>query len=824
MWRSLAVWMLVCLSVTSAFAAERVLINPQNLKVSPLSRGTPPAALTALRATAAESGRVSVIVGLRVPFAAEGLLASRDKAEQRAEIAAATSAVRARFDASIRRSPQAIRSFETIPFMSLEVTPEELERLAADPDVISLSKNLQFRPSLAQSVPMIQGDQAHEAGFTGTGMAVAVFDTGVDKNHSFLSGRVIAEACFSTNDILENAVSLCPGGATRSTAPGSAAPCSLPGPGCDHGTHVAGIAAGFSTAGPGVAPRAGIIAVQVFSNVSGEPRTFFVDVLAGLEHVYGLRNSFPIAAVNMSLGGYRYTSTAACDAAFSAMKTAIDNLRAVGIATVVASGNESFEDALSAPACISSAISVGAVAVRNSGNCRDRNGSSPTARDKVACFSNSASFLSLLAPGYAIRSSVPGNRFATYSGTSMAAPHVAGAWAVLKQKAPSASVTQVLSALQTTGTSVTDYRNGIVKPRINVKAALDQLSGNSPVLSFSKTGTGQGSVTFSPAGTRASCTTDCANAYAMGTEVTLTAEPAQGSVFSGWSGACSGTAACTLTMSEARQVTARFASTTTDVRVLSYTKQGSGPGTVVFAAMGNSANCSGNCTLDFSPSSVVTLQPVVPAGSVFKGWSGACRGSRKCKIKMSSDKSVTALFEEVPVVTLSVSYNTQGTNLGTISFVQPDGVAACNGNCTKEFSEGQKVRLTAQASSGYRFIGWGGSCSGRRKCTVTMTADRTVTASFEAIPDYDLTLTIEGEGTVSFIKPEEEPVCTATCVRPFDEKTKVKLRAEAAEGYRFAGWRESCRKKRTCSVTMSGPKAVTAVFSAIQTASNAGRR
>jgi hypothetical protein len=133
---------------------------------------------------------------------------------------------------------------------------------------------------------------------------------------------------------------------------------------------------------------------------------------------------------------------------------------------VIASGNSSYVDALSSPGCISSAVSVGST--------RD-GGFSATPVDTISSFSNGASFLSLLAPGQWIESSVPGS-FDLLQGTSMATPHVAGAWAVLKQANPSATVSEVLSALQTTGLMVTDTRLGATagaKPRIQLDAALD---------------------------------------------------------------------------------------------------------------------------------------------------------------------------------------------------------------------------------------------------------------------------------------------------------------------------------------------------------------
>jgi hypothetical protein len=97
----------------------------------------------------------------------------------------------------------------------------------------------------------------------------------------------------------------------------------------------------------------------------------------------------------------------------------------------------------------------------------------------VSNFSNSAQILDLLAPGGNINSSVPGNTFSFFSGTSMATPHAAGAFAVLRSKAPSASVDEILNALKITGTPILDSRNGITKPRIQIDSALASI-GPSP--------------------------------------------------------------------------------------------------------------------------------------------------------------------------------------------------------------------------------------------------------------------------------------------------------------------------------------------------------
>jgi hypothetical protein len=184
--------------------------------------------------------------------------------------------------------------------------------------------------------------------------------------------------------------------------------------------------------------------------------------------VQALAGSLNIAAANLSLGNSTL-NPAYCDAANPSMKAAIDSLRSLGIATIVSSGNNSYTSGLSVPACISSAVSVGAT----------RDGSSgATPTDGIWPQSNSASYLNLLAPGQWINSSVPGGGYENFAGTSMAAPHVAGAWAVLKQIEPTATVDSLLSLLTSTGLPINDARNGVTTPRLQLGPAVDQLGNH----------------------------------------------------------------------------------------------------------------------------------------------------------------------------------------------------------------------------------------------------------------------------------------------------------------------------------------------------------
>lgn len=372
------------------------------------------------------------------------------------------------------RSGLPVKTFAQRGGFAMQADAIDILDLLADPNVLDVVEDVAYPPALLQSMPLIGASASADfAGYTGLGQVIAILDTGVDKSHPLLSGKVVSEACYSTNDRYHDIRSLCPGGAISSTAEGSGLPCPS---GCSHGTHVAGIAAGHNTSYRGVAKDAKLIAIQVFSDFppsecgTSQSRcvmAYTSDIIRGLERVYALRTSYSIAAANLSLGGGGYTS--ACDA--DAVKPSIDKLRAAGIATVIASGNGGYSNAISSPACISTAISVGATCdYRDSGYCA-------YGVDGVAYYSNSANFLTLLAPGSLISSAVPGG-YGSWHGTSMATPHVAGAWAVLKQAKLGASVDEVLNALRVSGKLVTDPWNGVKTPRINPAAAVVTLLGS----------------------------------------------------------------------------------------------------------------------------------------------------------------------------------------------------------------------------------------------------------------------------------------------------------------------------------------------------------
>ena len=231
--------------------------------------------------------------------------------------------------------------------------------------------------------------------------------------------------------------------------------------GCGHGTHVAGIAAGGPVSSPtdltGVAPGASVIAVKVFTKGMNTTicqgafpclLAYDSDIAEALKWLSDLRTAADplvvnLDAVNLSLGGGSFSG--ACDAQVPTITAQVNALRAQGIATVVAAGNSGQNGTsgsparMASPACISTTVSVGATT--NSG--------------AIAGFSNLTAGTTIVAPGSSITSSKPTSTYGLLSGTSMAAPVVAGAIAALREQTPASSVTAVVDLLRTAGSPLT---------------------------------------------------------------------------------------------------------------------------------------------------------------------------------------------------------------------------------------------------------------------------------------------------------------------------------------------------------------------------------
>lgn len=461
---------------------------------------------------ATAKGFVRVIVGLQLPtpFIPEGAHASSVAVERQRQ---AIMESRARFfnmlSGLAAGEYEQYAQWDFLPYVALKAKALALQRLADSQLVTNIQEDSEEGPHLASTTAHIGADATWEGGFGGLGWTVGILDTGIDRDHPFLNGRIVYEACYSSTGGDPNRVSLCPNGTASQTGLGSAdaetAQCwATPGNTgtqniCDHGSHVAGIAAGrdaspYAGAIPpgcagnldcfsGVAPEANIIAIKVFhrkndcndDGTANDPcvKTYPSDQISALNDIYNWRTHWNISSVNMSLGGGAYWDY--CDT--DARKAAIDQLRASGIATVISSGNDGWTDGLGAPGCISTAVTVGAVYDGNPCN----------TIDEVTY--NMHWTVDLLAVGRCVDSSVPDDDWgAGWGGTSMAAPQVTGAFAMIKAINPAMTVDEIENLLKDTGVLVRDTRpanaatgqvnpaQGYVKPRIQLDAAVASLT------------------------------------------------------------------------------------------------------------------------------------------------------------------------------------------------------------------------------------------------------------------------------------------------------------------------------------------------------------
>ena len=378
--------------------------------------------------------------------------------------ATVTSEVRSLIDRFLARGLIASRNVARLslsPTFATEVTASELTALLAAPEVRSISYNGRVVPQQDQRMPSVDTNTGRSINFIGAigalynsgaggqSQIVAIVDSGVASQNFSVAGRVIGGHCFSTTDA--DFQSLCPGGATDASGVEAAEPCAVR-VDCDHGTAVASLAAGLGVTpalpGPydaarndrfGVAPLAFIYPIQVFSqpNTGDAPVALLFDLRRALQHIYLQRGSFSgqrFAAVNLSLNSVDNLTDQACDA--DPFADDVRLLRSVDIATVISAGNAGDKTKVAWPACISDAVVV----------------ASSTPADQPSTFTNFSRLVDLFAPGESVDVAMPNDQI-NYSqlGTSFAAPHVTGAFAVIHSASGTVSVAEVERALSATG-------------------------------------------------------------------------------------------------------------------------------------------------------------------------------------------------------------------------------------------------------------------------------------------------------------------------------------------------------------------------------------
>ena len=259
--------------------------------------------------------------------------------------------------------------------------------------------------------------------------------------------------------------------------------------------------------------------------------------------------------------------------------------------------------------------------------------------------------------------------------------------------------------------------------------------------------------------------------YLSSAHITVLAHSSLGYQFSSWSGDCSGSSTCVVTMDASKSVTANFA------RVFDLTVASSpANGGIVFPSE----------TTSYAENHHVTVTARPGYGYGFSGWDGECSGDGQCVVTMDADKTVTANFVRQFFLTAAASPAEGGT-------VSPPG--------TTQHTEGTEVTVTVSPAEGYGFSGWNGDCSGTDPCLLTMDGDKTVTANF--FTRFSLT-TMADPSSGGAVSPEG--------TTSYDAGTQVTVTATPATGYNFSGWSGDCSGDEGCVVTMDGDKSVTARF------------
>ena len=302
---------------------------------------------------------------------------------------------------------------------------------------------------------------------------------------------------------------------------------------------------------------------------------------------------------------------------------------------------------------------------------------------------------------------------------------------------------------------------------------------------------GSGTISSSPAGI--ACGSTCTTGVEDARQFTLTASPAPGYAFRGWSGCDSVSGSlCAVTMSSDKTVSASF------VAQRALNVQRSGAGTITG---GPGINCGSNCGAVIDDGTQVTLTAAPSPGYALRGWSGCDSVSgNQCTVGMNADRTVSATF--TPQRSLTAQMSGSGTITSSTAGID------CGSVCTASFDYLSQVVLTADPAPGFAFRGWSGctSVSGNQ-CTVSMSADTAVTATFT----QQRTLTAQKSGSGTVISAPAGIDCGSDCSQVLDDGTAVTLSATPAPGYRLAGW-SGCHATSgsTCKVRMNADSTVTA--------------
>lgn len=416
----------------------------------------------ALETMLGREGETSVVIVFDLPLSMPVEdLARRDERRQ---------AVSSRADqilASLGEGFRVTHRFNLVSALAGRLDERGLETLRQLEGIKAVGLDQGGSGSLDVAVPLlgmddIQAAQPAGLGIDGTGIKVAVLDSGIDASHPDFSGALEAEACFCANP---NTGDCCPDGNATQFGAGAAADDH------NHGTWVTGHIMGQGTVAPiGAAPGASLIAVKVLD--SNNSFWGASDVTAAYDWL--ATNHPDVDVVNASLGTSAMFATQ-CDTAAAwtlAMSQAVAALTANDAVVIASTGNQSNTNGIEVPSCLGEVIAVGATWKEDETGTFFGCNVDPNV-DDVACFSNHSPELDILAPGvFMTTTQLGGGVSGAVSGTSFASPLVAGCAALIRQAHPHLSAAQVRETMVRSNVRAEDDRVGLFYPRLNCGNAI----------------------------------------------------------------------------------------------------------------------------------------------------------------------------------------------------------------------------------------------------------------------------------------------------------------------------------------------------------------
>lgn len=318
-----------------------------------------------------------------------------------------------------------------------ELNKNEIEKLLENPEVLSITQDSKYDLNLQDTVPLIGASNLHLKNINSSGETICILDSGIYSEHTAFTNKILNEYCYSDDDYSGNGFGYCYGN-NEEYADAS--------DDLGHGTLVAGIV-------NGIAKDSKLVVVKICS-YNGQ--CYYSDLIKGINYCIDNKEKYNISVITLSLGtSYVYNDLESCNLDNIEITNVINKAYTNNIFVDISSGNSRSINGISAPACLENVTAVGAT---------DK-------YDNIASYSNIGDLIDVSAPGSNVNTTScigpwmfcnPNGYTSSYSGTSFASPHVAGAAALLIQYAKekynfSLSPNQIKNILKDTGKQIDHF-------------------------------------------------------------------------------------------------------------------------------------------------------------------------------------------------------------------------------------------------------------------------------------------------------------------------------------------------------------------------------